>query len=116
MYIRSYKFWIFIIYLILIISLSSQSGNKLVLFPNLWKIDKIVHFIEYFILGILLINVIKIKPLSRKKWLGALIFLLLFPIFDESLQFFIPRRIPDIYDAIADIAGGFIGAYIRKYI
>ena len=56
------------------------------------------------------------EPLNRKKWFTALLFLLIFPIFDERLQFFIPRRIPDIYDAIADILGGFIGAHIRKNI
>ena len=45
-----------------------------------------------------------------------MIFLLLFPLFDELLQHYTPTRIPDIYDGIADVCGGFLGAYIRKII
>ena len=41
---------------------------------------------------------------------------LLFPIIDESLQYFTPGRIPDVLDALADIAGGLSGIFLRKIL
>ena len=115
MYIKSWRTWLFISYLSLVIYLSVQSGDQLNWFSQLWKYDKVIHFIEYLGVGFLLINALKIKPLSKIQWVYAVCFLCLFPIFDESLQYYTPRRIPDIYDGIADIFGGLIGAYIRRY-
>ena len=94
--------------------LSLTPGNELTWFSQLWKYDKVVHFIEYLGVGFLMINMLLIQPMKKGHWKFALIFLLLFPIADEMLQFYTPRRIPDIYDGIADICGGIIGAYIRK--
>ena len=115
MYIKSWRTWLFISYLSLVIYFSAQSGDELSWFSQLWKYDKLVHFLEYLGVGFLLINALKIKPLSKAQWLYAVYFLCLFPIFDESLQYYTPRRIPDIYDGLADILGGLIGAYIRRY-
>ena len=115
MYIKSWRTWLFISYLSLVIYLSVQSGDQLNWFSQLWKYDKVIHFIEYLGVGFLLVNALKIKPLSKIQWVYAVCFLCLFPIFDESLQYYTPRRIPDIYDGIADIFGGLIGAYIRRY-
>ena len=115
MYIKSWRTWLFISYLSLVIYLSVQSGDQLNWFSQLWKYDKVIHFIEYLGVGFLLVNALKIKPLSKIQWVYAVCFLCLFPIFDELLQYYTPRRIPDIYDGIADIFGGLIGAYIRRY-
>ena len=60
-----------------------------------------VHFLEYLGVGFLLIHALKIKPLTQAVWIYAVCFLCLFPIFDELLQYFTPRRIPDIYDGFA---------------
>ena len=98
------------------IILSSQPGDQLIWFPQLWKYDKLVHVTEYFIFGFLLINALKIKPITKQQWNYALCFLFIFPIFDEMLQYYIPRRIPDVYDGIADIIGGLLGSYIRRYL
>tara|TARA_B100000315_G_C14209774_1_gene421487 strand:+ start:111 stop:461 length:351 start_codon:yes stop_codon:yes gene_type:complete len=115
MYIKSWKTWLFISYLILVIYFSFQPNDNLRWFSQLWKYDKIVHFFEYFGVGFLLINALKIKPLSKTYWIYAVWFLCIFPISDELLQYYTPRRIPDIYDVFADIVGGLIGAYIRRY-
>ena len=98
------------------ILLSLTPGKELTIFANLWKYDKIVHFMEYLGVGFLLINALKIQPLKKLHWKFAILFLLLFPIVDEILQHFTPTRIPDIVDGIADICGGLTGAYLRKYI
>ena len=91
-------------------------GDELNWFAKLWKFDKIIHFTEYLGVGFLMINMLMIQPLRKVHWRLAMVFLLLFPLFDELLQYYTPRRIPDIYDGIADICGGFIGAYLRKII
>ena len=116
MYIRSWKTWIFLFYVSMVLYFSAQPGSNLNWFSQLWRYDKIVHFMEYFGVGFLLINAVKIQPLKKLHWNFAILFLLLFPIVDESLQYFTPTRIPDIIDGLADICGGLAGAYLRKYI
>ena len=113
MYISSWRTWLFFGYISLIIYMSLAAGNELRWLAQLWKYDKIIHFTEYLGMGFLMINMMMIKPMNKLKWNYAIIFFLLFPVFDESLQYFSPRRIPDIYDAIADMCGGLTGAYIR---
>ena len=116
MYLKSWRTWLFLGYISLIMYLSLTPINELGLLSKLWKYDKVVHFIEYLGMGFLMINMLMIHPLKKPHWQFVIIFLLLFPLFDELLQHFTPRRIPDIYDGIADICGGFLGAYIRKII
>ncbi len=113
-FIKSYQTWLFISYIALVLLFSLQPADNFSLFKNIWKYDKIVHLVEYFGVGFLLINAMKIKPISTRKWRYAIMFLLIFPIIDELLQYYTPRRIPDLYDCLADIIGGLIGALIRK--
>ena len=72
------------------------------------KYDKQFHFIEFFILGILIINIF-IPNLSFKLFASLLIVIFFIAAFDECLQFFIPRRYPDMNDFLFDILGGFSG-------
>ena len=117
MYLKSGRTWLFLSYIFIVLYLSAKPGDELGWFSQfqLWKYDKVVHFFEYLGVGFLLINAIKIQPLRETHWKYAVCFLLIFPMFDEVLQYFIPTRIPDIMDLIADIFGGLTGAYIRKY-
>ena len=98
MYVKSWQTWVFILYIILVLYLSSTPGDDLSWFFQLWKYDKVVHFVEYLGVGFLLINALKIQPLRKSHWKFALMFLLLFPVLDEMLQYYTPSRIPDIYD------------------
>ncbi len=116
MYLKSWRTWLFLGYISLFMYLSLTPTNELGILSKLWKYDKVVHFIEYLGMGFLMINMLMIHPLKKAHWQFAIIFLLLFPLFDELLQNFTPRRIPDVYDCIADICGGFLGAYLRKII
>ena len=115
MYIKSWRTWVFLLYLGTVIYISFQPGDKINWFSHLWKYDKIVHLVEYFGVGFLLINALKIKPMTKTQWKYALCFLFIFPVFDELLQYYTPTRIPDVYDGCADIIGGLIGGYIRRY-
>ena len=115
-YLNSYKTWMFIAYTLIVICFSLSSDVQIKLFPNLWKYDKIVHFVEYFGLGFLFVNMLSIKPLIRRRLVYVLLFITLFPLFDESLQYFTPKRIPDLNDAIADFIGGVFGSSLRYYL
>ena len=116
MYIKSWRTWIFLFYLLMILYVSAKPSNELSWFSQLWKYDKAVHFLEYLLMGFLLINAMKIKLIKKLHWKFAIIFLLVFPIVDELLQYYTPTRIPDLFDGIVDICGGLTGAYIRKYL
>ena len=114
-YLKSYRTWLFLIYSLIVILLSMTPGKQFSLFANLWKYDKIIHFIEYFGLGFLFVNMLMIQPVDKKMKCYIVIFILLFPILDEALQYFTPNRISDINDAVVDIFGATLGSYIRIY-
>ena len=116
MYLKSWQTWFFLSYIFIVLFLSAKPGDELSWFSQLWKYDKVVHFLEYLGMGFLLINAMKIKPIMKSHWKFAIIFLLIFPIIDESLQYYTPTRIPDVMDGVIDVFGGLTGAYIRKYL
>ena len=79
---------------------------------NIWRWDKTIHFVEFFILGFLFINAIIDTELDIYKFLMGLFILTLIPTIDEGLQyvFDIPGRVPDFYDFVVDIIGEYCGA------
>ena len=79
---------------------------------SLWRYADIFHFVEFFILGLLFINVIIDTKLDINKFLFGIFILTLIPMIDEGLQYFfdIPGRVPDFNDFIIDIAGEYCGA------
>ena len=85
---------------------------------NIWRYDKLIHFIEFFILGFLFINAIIDMDLNINKFLTAVFILTLIPTIDEGLQyvFDIPGRVPEFYDFIVDIVGGYCGALCLLFI
>ena len=72
--------------------------------------DKLAHLLVYFIFGILMARAYLrdhtqgIQSLLFKATLVAL----LFAVFDEFHQLFIPGRVADVFDLSADILGIFI--------
>ncbi len=78
---------------------------------HIWQYDKIIHYIQYFILGILMFHAIYEFPESRNNVIYWIIVVSLIPIFDESIQYFTPNRISSLYDAVADYAGCYSGCY-----
>ena len=114
MLLTSPRTWLFIFYLCIIVYLSATPSNELGYFSFIWRYDKYVHFFEYLILGFLLVNALIINPMSKSDWIAVITFIIIFPIIDETVQRFTPGRIPDVFDAIADILGGLIGIYLRR--
>ncbi len=99
-----------ILYVLLIFFVSSRSGITPP-GPDFVMKDKLAHFGEYFVLGLLLFVGIG-WTVSRS---GLITFLFLFAVgvsvaaLDELLQSYIPGRNMDLYDWFADAAGVAVG-------
>lgn len=82
-------------------------------------VRKLAHFIEYFVLGILMTATIKSygRPVIESVF-TVLFFLLLIPVADELIQFFTPQRGSSVLDVLLDFSGGITGmllCYISCY-
>lgn len=73
-------------------------------------IRKKAHFFLYLILGMLVINALKQSGI--KSILIALLICILFAIFDETYQTFIPGRSGEIRDVLIDSLGALTGILI----
>ena len=76
----------------------------------LLNFDKLIHLIEYFILGILLMK--SMKSISAKMLILVIPFGIFFGIMDEYLQSFISGRFSSIWDVLADTLGIIIGSLL----
>jgi VanZ family protein len=75
--------------------------------------DKVVHTFLYAVEGFLLCSAIAWPPASRSAWLRALAVsgaIAVWATLDELHQYWIPGRSMEGLDALADTAGGFVGA------
>lgn len=99
---------------IFIFTVSSIPQTKI---PNLLNYsDKIVHAGVFFILCWLAHVAMFFQPfvfIKKRALLFALLFVILFGISDEFHQMFTPGRTSEIWDLIADTAGGLL--YISLY-
>ena len=94
-------------YIILIISLSSIPGHSMPRFILLsW--DKLLHVVEYSILGYLAVN--SFRAISKDQVIIVVISCLGFACFDELWQSLIPGRFSSGLDIIADGIGITVGS------
>ena len=96
----------FFLYLLLILIGSSIPVKSVpTLFALTW--DKLLHVIEYFLLGVFGYRAYE----NRHKHITIIIatFGILFGCIDEMWQSFIPGRYPSYYDIIADGIGVILG-------
>ena len=95
--------------MLLILSVSSVPGQY---FPksSLLTWDKLIHLIEYFILGILIMK--SMNQVSSKMLFYVIPFGIIFGIIDEYLQSFISGRYSSGWDVLADTIGVSIGALL----
>ena len=104
------------LYGILIFWGSSLPGSTPIL-QNLEKYvwDKLLHLLEYSVLGILLVRAIALSFKYRSlEHLTFMAFVLgsLYAVSDEWHQSFVPLRDASIYDWMADSMGVLLGAYV----
>ncbi len=106
-----------ILWMVLITYLSSR--NELPDVQQLFKhADKVAHFGVYFVLGILLIIGVQSKT-KQSNILNMFLVLIVGSVFgfiDEYHQSFVPNRVADIYDLIADISGILISLLFYKNV
>ncbi len=103
---------------------SQQSGLIVGIITNIFNISntdilshiirKLAHFTEYFILGILVINML--KYLSNKYLIISIIICILYAISDEIHQLYVPGRSCQITDILIDSIGSILGISIFKKI
>jgi hypothetical protein len=102
-------------YCLLIFVLSSISND--VYMPSPFGVDKVVHFVEYGVLGFLLARLItNAQSGFSRVFLLCLVVILatLYGISDEVHQAFVPGRNASPWDVAADGLGGLMGAVIYK--
>ncbi len=84
-------------------SLSHPSQNLPSIFSALS--DKLVHGVEYGILGILVYRAIQHTTQIRQSIGMAIFCAVIFGISDELHQWYVPHRHADIWDVVADASG-----------
>ena len=91
-----------IIFCVVITFVSSIPGNSM---PELYifGMDKLLHALEYFILGYLLVNSVS----DKTQYPGYLSFVLgiCFALIDETYQLTVIGRSSSAFDVIADVIG-----------
>ncbi len=110
------KYWIpVILYCCLIVYLSAQSYPSQHIPSFLFGLsDKLVHGVEYGILGILLYQAFHQTTPTIGSITLAVICALIFGISDEIHQWFVPHRQADTLDLLADVVGAtfFVFAWV----
>ena len=107
--------WVFFTFYLLIIYSHKESST--ISFPFL---DKVVHFILFFIQSILITNTLYeySDRNNRIILIESIIFLLLFGLIIEIQQIYLPYRTFEIMDLIANflgvLSGSFVVIYFRK--
>ena len=86
---------------------SSKIGDENILFT---LVRKSAHFFEFFLLGFLVVNLIKdYKKLNIKIILLCILFCLLYAVSDEIHQYFVDGRSCEIMDVFIDTVGSSLG-------
>ncbi len=98
--------------MVVILLVSSIPGHSL---PNLKVLswDKLLHFLEYSVLGFLLMK--NVNPFKFRLVIVVILAGFVFAGIDEFWQSFIPGRTSSIYDAIADGMGIITGSVISVF-
>jgi len=93
-----------IVYAALIFFMSSIPGYEL---PDLpfWSFDKIVHAVEFGLLGILLYRAFRYPKPSARPYLFTILTGIPYAALDELHQLFVPGRNCDAVDFLMDVLG-----------
>ena len=104
--------WVFFTFYLLIIYSHKESST--ISFPFL---DKVVHFILFFIQSILITNTLYeySDRNNRIILIASIILLLLFGLIIEIQQIYLPYRTFEIMDLIANFLGVLFGSFVVIY-
>jgi VanZ family protein len=105
-------------YAALIFSLSSSSLDMEELRP-VFEYDKLLHLVEYYILGYLLMRVFTTSPvpfLAENAVLATILVGTLYGASDEIHQYFVPGRDCSLFDFLFDAAGVALAAVTFSFV
>jgi len=111
---RFVKWLAVIFYSALIFFLSSLSNPSPVELPHIFMFDKVLHFIEYAILGFLLFGAFMEESWAKSPVLLSFLAATAYGMSDEFHQYFVAFRESDLLDLLADSAGGGAGAFLAS--
>jgi hypothetical protein len=102
-----------------VITYFSSLPQQMLYMPSFKGMDKIIHALEYTALGALFSRAWLLSgPNGVRAARGAFVVTGLFAILvgfsDEWHQSFVVGRTPSLWDALADIVGSLLGAYLAK--
>ena len=80
--------------------------------PEIEFFDKSIHMVVFGILNLLVLRVSRGMRNERMVLYGGTIYSILYGLSDEIHQFYVPGRVADPYDFLADVAGIMIGYVI----
>lgn len=101
----------------IIVYLSSQSYPSRHLPSFLFGLsDKLVHGVEYGILGILLYRAFRLTTPTIYSISLAVICAMTFGISDEVHQWFVPHRQADMWDVVADALGATLFVFVWVFL
>jgi VanZ family protein len=115
--VKFFRLWLpLVLYTALIFWFSSEPRPipTPIIFPH---IDKVLHMLEYLPLGFLALRAVGGTwggwP-GWKKSLVAILWVVCVSATDETYQKFVPNRFSSPFDAVADVAGGFLGQIVWR--
>lgn len=111
---RFFLFWFPLVgYMVLIFILSSEPAPEDI--PDIWNIDKLLHFMAYGVLSILWLRALKrhwAEVRNKKLIFLSFLFATLYGISNEIYQYFIPYRNASIADAVANGLGAYLFPFL----
>jgi VanZ family protein len=99
--------WALVIY-----TLSSQTGLDVP--PLFIGQDKLLHALVFGILGFLVAGALlpAAHQTRRRHILMAVVLVAAYAMLDEIHQSFVPGRMPEVLDVLADVGGGLLGVWL----
>ena len=96
--------------------LSSQPGQNVP--PLFFGQDKLFHFIAFGILGFFSMGAAKADTQGYRhvQMLLTIVLVTLYGVLDEFHQYFVPGRVADHYDVMADMVGAIFGVWALYYL
>ena len=115
MKIRAPQAIIFVLYTALLLSMSFNSleiSRKYMIFSY----DKVIHYLEFLVFGVLLLNLFRLSDLNRLEITFIASVSILVPLADELIQLYTPSRVSSFYDLGVDYLGVFSGIMLLLYL
>ncbi len=110
--IKNYGIWLWMIVLFFLSSIPEEELPEV----GFDYFDKLVHLLIYLVLGVLAGYRFgnNVEDTKQTGWRTAFMLGVLYAVFDEIHQLFVPGRMFDIWDIFFDVLGVFAGILIVK--